>query len=64
MSKKKWVTVTVVFISLTLVNSICIIEGNVVLSAEDIYPASDLQNTGKWILRADMSDEFEGITGV
>lgn len=27
---------------------------------EDVYPASDPTNTGNWVLRADMSDEFEG----
>ena len=25
-----------------------------------VHPASDPQNTGNWVLRADLSDEFEG----
>ena len=31
-------------------------------SAENHYPASDLQNTGNWTLKANMSDEFEGTS--
>lgn len=60
MDYKKCITVTVVFVALTAVYSMCVDDLGVALSAQNIYPASDPQNTGKWILRNDMSDEFEG----
>ena len=29
-------------------------------AATSVFPASDPSNTGNWILRKDISDEFEG----
>lgn len=31
-------------------------------ASEGVYPMSDPNNTGNWVLRSDLSDEFEGAT--
>ena len=45
-----------------LAGTICLIDGDLAFSAQNIYPASDPQNTGNWVLRKDMSDEFDGTS--
>ena len=62
MDYRKFMVLTVVFATLGAVCTICFDEGHVVFSAQNTYPASDPQNTANWVLRADMSDEFDGTS--